>query len=287
VEDMKRIYLGIIVLVLLLTMTTCEQKLMSYEGVEGVYFAVQHGSSWGVERTWPYQPYTDVEFVKIPENETTIQIKVMITGMFKNYDRPFKVEINPDSTTAQLGIHYEPLPEGLFIPANATTAYVPVTLKRTPDLQTEMKSIGLRLVANEYFELSFPEWDAVPGFTAGTIVSKFDAGLHTVNINDFMVQPAVWIGSIQAGGREAGNWGAFSRKKLELMCKLFNLTYADFGSTATMPSVLSGLIAREVSNYLIAKYEAGEPVLEDDGRLMFLGYCPWTSYVGIPWVPEP
>lgn len=273
----------------LLSMTACKKDMMQYEGVEGVYFAVQHGASWGNERSWPYQPFTNVEFVKLTGNEVTINIKVMITGPAKEYDRPFLVEIDPDSTTAQAGVHFETISKELVVPAGKMEAYVPVTLKRTNDLQTSAKSIGLKLLPNEHFKLSFPEWDAVPGYTASStgIVQKFDASLHKINVNDFMVQPAVWIGSIQPGNMESGLWGAFSRKKIELMCRLFNLTYADFGSTATMPTVLALLIAVEGGNYLIERYNAKDPVLEDDGRLMFMGAVPWTSYIGVPWVPGP
>lgn len=282
----NKIYLlRIAILTFLLPLMSCEKEMMDYEGAEGIYFAVQYGPSYGNERVWPYQPSSDIEFVKIPANETIYQVKVMITGAVKDYDREFKVEINPDSTTAVLGVHYKALPGGLIIPANAISATVPVTLIRTPDLETAVKMIGLRLVANEHFKLSFPEWDAIPGYTSSStpIVQEFDASLHTIRVNDFMVKPAVWIGSIQAENRESGQWGAFSRKKIELMFKLLDLTYADFSSTTTMPSVRSGLVASECARYLIERFNAGDPVLEDDGRLMFIGNVPWTSYIGVPW----
>ena len=46
-----------------LMLSGCEKDLMDYEGLEGVYFAVQWGDSWGNENSWPYQPYTDVNFI--------------------------------------------------------------------------------------------------------------------------------------------------------------------------------------------------------------------------------
>ncbi len=212
---MKRNLVKIALMALLLPLGGCEKQLMDYKGLEGVYFAVQSGSSWGSELTWPYQPYTNVEFVKIPGDEVTVNIKVMVTGPVKDYDRPFSVEINPDSTTAELGVHYEPLPQGLVIPANSVIAFVPVTLKRAPDLANKEKTVGLRLVANENFGLSFPEWDAIPGYTAtsGVIVKEFDASLHSIRVNDFMVKPAVWIGSLQAENRESDNGGYFRARK--------------------------------------------------------------------------
>src|SRR5690606_7642862 len=95
----------------------------------------------------------------------------------------------------------------------------------------------------------------------------------------------VWRGSIQNGNRESGLWGAFTRKKLELMAELMGVTYADFASDETMPLVKSMLLTNVVQEYLIERYNAKDPVLEDDGRLMWIGSVPWTSYIGVPYVP--
>jgi len=150
--------------------------------------------------------------------------------------------------------------------------------------------LGLRLVANEYFSLAFPEWDALIGsHRTGPVYEHFDASLHTLRIADFMVEPKVWVGTAVSpynGGYESGNWGAFSRKKLELICERFNLTYNDFMSTETMPSALQMLIYKSMSTYLIQCYNDKKPVLEEDGRLMWFSGCPWLSKVGVPWVPE-
>ena len=275
-----------IALLLIVSLQGCKKEMMDYEGLEGVYFAVQHGTAFGNELVWPYQPDTDVEFAKISGDETTVSIKVMITGPVKDYDRHFRVEINPDSTTAVEGVHFEPIAGTVVIPADSVRAYVPVTLKRTPDLKEETKVIGLRLLPNEDFQLSFPHWDALPGYTSGPVTAEFDASLHSIRVSDMMVQPAVWVGSVQEGNRESGQWGAFSQEKMELMLSLMDeLTYDDFSSSATMPTVLTGLIRDVCSRYLVEQYEAGHPVLEKDGRLMFFGNVPWLSYVGVPYVP--
>jgi MFS family permease len=114
--------------------------------------------------------------------------------------------------------------------------------------------------------------------------TAFDASLHTINISDLMVQPAVWRGSVVAAtNKETGSWGAFTRKKMELMCQLFNLKYEDFSSDATMSLVLSNLITTEMTRYLINQFNAGTPVKEDDGRLMWVGSVPWTSIIGVPY----
>lgn len=284
---MKKIsYYLIAASITILGLTSCEKELMSYEGLEGVYFAVQSGSSWGSDKSWPYMPYTNLEFIKVAGNQTTLNIKVMATGPLKEHDRTFKVEVNPDSTTAVLGVHYDAIPAEVTIPANSCVAYIPVVLHRTPEMKTTKLTLGLRLVANKDFALSFTHWDAVPGFTSGTVYPTFDASLHSIIISDFLVQPAVWTGSVNSIGQETGLWGAFSRKKLDRMCARFNLTYNDFMSTTTMPLVLQRLITTAVSKDLIELYNKHTPVLEDDGRLMYLGECPWASYPGVPWVPE-
>lgn len=274
------------VLVLMLT-ASCEKEMKSYDGMEGVYFAQQWGSSNYSE--WPYRPFTNVELVKLPGTVTeyTANIKVMITGAVKDYDRYFNVAINPDSTTAVEGVHYKPLAESVLVAANATYAYIPVVVKRTPDLQVASKNIGLKLVANSDFGLAFPKWKNIPGLGTGTLTpadTAFDNSLHTVVISDLIIQPAIWRGSVNATTkRDQGSWGGFTRKKIELMYKLFNLTYEDFASDKTMTGILVSLITQEMTRYLIAQFNAGTPVKEDDGRLMWVGSVPWTSTVGVPY----
>lgn len=284
---MKRIIFWSALLAIVLPMASCKKEMMQYSGMEGIYFAVQSGPSYSAPATWPFRPYTNIEFVKQPASVTELEtkIKVMITGPVKDYDRPFRVEVNPDSTTAQEGVHYLPIQGNYTIPANSTFGYIPITLKRTADMLNENKTIGLRLVANEHFGLAFPKWKALPDLANTSLGNDtaFDGRLHVINVNDLMVQPAVWRGSIQPVNREAGVWGAFTRKKLTLMCQMFNLKYEDFSSEATMTPVLVTLIHQEMSRWLIIQFNNGTPVLEDDGRLMFVGSVPWTSYIGVPY----
>lgn len=276
-------------LAMILPFLSCKKEMMDYEGMEGVYFGVRSGPDWAAPASWPYRPYTNVEFVKQPQEvqEMVINIAVNITGPMKEYDRPFKVIVDTDSTTAVAGVDYLPFGDTYIIPANAITGSIPITVKRTPEMLNTNKKLGLKLLPNEHFGLAFPDWKAIPGLGATTLGNDtaFDASLHTININDLMVQPTVWRGSIQEGNREAGSWGAFTRKKLELMCSLFDLTYEDFSSDATMTPVLVNLISVEMGRYLIGQFNAGTPVLEDDGRLMFAGSVPWTSYIGVPYKP--
>ncbi|GGH18663.1 DUF4843 domain-containing protein [Sphingobacterium alkalisoli] len=266
----------------------CEKEIMPYQGKEGVYFSVRHNNSSTIlESLWPYQPYSNVDFVRIGTEEIEFPVKVMITGPVKDYDRTFRLAVNADSTTAVDGQHYEPIQEEWTIPSGAVSTLVKVRLKRTPDLEENPVTLGLRLIPTRDFELSFPEWDAIPEFNSGIVIPEFDAGLHSLRINDIMIQPAVWSGSLQSGNRESGLFGVFTRKKMEFLMENLGLTYEDFASTETMPMVRQMLISSDGAAILIKRLNEKNPVLEDDGRLMWMGSVPWTSYLGVPYVPGP
>lgn len=285
---MLRVLTGLLLLAFILPSASCKKEMMTYEGMEGIYFAVRSGPYWASPESWAYRPYTNVEFVRYPADivEQDLRIKVMITGPLKDYDREFVVEINPDSTTAVENVHYLPFPRTSIVPADSLFGYIPITVKRTAEMLDKNIKLGLRLVRNKNFDLAFPDWKALPdvGQTNLGTDTAFDATLHTININDLMVQPEVWRGSVVAAtNKETGLWGAFTRKKLELMCELLDISYVDFGSDETMSLVLSSVIAGELSRYLVDKFNAGTPVLEDDGRLMWAGTVPWESFIGVPY----
>lgn len=284
---MKRLIIYVLFLNLFISLTACKKEMMEYEGREGVYFAVQHGTSTAAANRWPYQPFSDVEFVRIGAPDIELPIKVAITGPTKDYDRTFKVAINQDSTTAIPNQHYEPIKEEWIIPKGAISTIIKIKLKRTPDLEITPVTLGLKLIPTDQLSLSFPEWDAIPSLNGGTVVPKFDASLHTLRINDIMVQPAIWRGSIQAGNREGGVFGAFSREKMEFFIANCGVTYEDFSSDATMPIVRSILLSRDAAAILKALFDAKTPILEKDGRLMWVEGVPWTSNIGVPWVRTP
>ncbi len=266
---------------------SCEREMMDYQGKSGIYFAVQGGDGGGDETTWPFQPKTNVEFFSIEGDETVVNIKVMATGPVSTVDRPFSVEINPDSTNAKAGTHYAAFAGKYSIPAGEAYTIIPVTVKRTPEMQTKDITIGLKLIPNEHFELAFPEFHAVDGLLYGDVVDVFDASLHTIVLNDIMTQPSEWYGSASSStGLEAGLFGAFTRKKIELMFEVCNMTYADFCNPDIMGSLSRYEIRNTMSRYLTDAFNAGNPILEDDGRLMWVGNCSWSSYVGVPYIPE-
>lgn len=269
----------------ILVCLSCEQELMKYQGEEGIYFAVQYGRANESESKWPFQPMSKIALGGTTNADTTVRFKVMVTGPAYDYDRSFQVEINPDLTTAIVNTHYKPLAPFFIIPAGQVQTYIPLTIIRSADLKSAGKEIGLRLLPSEQLSLSFPEWDAIPGFDDSNdpIVGEFDASLHQITIQDVLTQPTVWRGSVAADGLEGGPWGAYTEKKILLMCEVMSISYVDFGSNDTMPQVLINLLSREMARYLTARFNADDPVLEEDGRLMYVTGVSWRSYVGVPY----
>lgn len=259
---MKRL---IYIWVLFLFCVACERDLMSYKGEEAIYFAVQRGNSWGSEGDWPYMPYSMAEFGSILEDTLTVRIKVMITGEEKDYPRPFKVVVNPDSTTAIEGVHYQVLADEYVLEANCSYAYVPVLLYRQPEMQTDTVTLGLKLVANDYFSLTFDEFNKMDKFTNGNVVyEQFNATMHKVCMTDIMPQPKQW---------SIWEFGTFTPKKLNLICQKLGYTYADFQDDKKITYLQQMVISRKFSEILNQAYYDGEPILEDNGQLMWVSGC--------------
>jgi len=281
---MKRVYISLFsVAVLLLSLSSCVREMMSYEGPESVYFAVQGGDSWGSLSSWPYVPFTNVEFVKTAENEVSVNVLVRATGPAKDYPRIVDFQIVADSTNAVKGVDYE-MPDKVVIEAGSTETSIPVLVKRTPDMKTDTVNIQIKIIENEYFSLIFKSWDNPKELTSGIIYEGFDASRHNIICTDILVKPTNWIGSSDAStNKEKSAFGVFSAKKFNLIKEVMGYSYTDFMSSETMTIGVQYAISRYMSNYLVGKYKQHQPVLEDDGRLMYFEYCPWSSYVGVPW----
>lgn len=279
------IYLNVVILCTIsLLFSACKKELMSYNGIEGIYFSVRHGNTIQLSLN-PYQPYTKVEFVKTTKVDTTITLHVMVTGPTKPYDRPFNIEVITDSTTAEVNKHYSPIQLQHSIPANSHETYISIKLLRSADLKSTSKQLTIRLLPSDQLGLSFPHWDAIPGLTSntGSILSGYDGSIHKILFDDVLAKPAIWSGLVLNQTLEAGNWGEFSEKKMLLMCEIMDLTYNSFESSETMPSILTSLITREMAAYLVERFNEGNPVLEEDGRLMYFSGVPWSSNIGVPY----
>ena len=284
---MKKVLYALTLALVIFCVTSCEKEVKDYDGREGVYFYVQYGAEWGDTTIWANQSYTPVEFMNVSGDHYDVKLRVMTTGNIKDYDRTFKVTVDKDSTTAVEGVDYEPFDEFQVVKAGYHYADFMIRLKRNEGIQTEERALVLKLEPTDDFEIGINWWGDVPGLWASDGGNDFDASMHKITMNDFLVRPARWIPAIDyaPGEAEGGLWGAFTRRKYDLICEKFNLTYDDFESEETMPNAKRTMIKDYFVNYLQELYDKGEPVLEEDGRAMWFWGVSWTSIVGQPWVP--
>jgi hypothetical protein len=257
---------------------SCEQEeLKRYDGKEGVYFYMP-----SVVVGYVQYEYVDsiarVEFGRVQQDTLEKSLRVMITGRTKPYPRQFKVAVVAGKTTAVEGANYEPLPDYYTVEAGANFADVPVRLFRNDNIAAEERRLDLQLVPTEDFEIGISLWEPYINSPATVDLTRF-----SLLMTGFLAQPTVWQGSVATTGLEGGYWGAYSSKKLLLMCELFHLTYDDFMDTSIIGTNKRYMMGEALGIYLQRLYDARTPVLEDDGRLMWATGVSWSSVVGVAW----
>ena len=120
-------------------------------------------------------------------------------------------------------------------------------------------------------------------------LEQFDGAYHTIRLNDFITRPNGWVGLpmpdvAQVGDQEAGLLGIFTREKFNYILEVVpGLTYEDFESSTTMPTARARAIGDLVAISLQEAFDSGNPVLEADGRLMWVTGVSWKSYWGVPY----
>ncbi len=286
---MKRIFNIIVSVALLAALSGCEKEPMSYEGETGVYFSIQRGPTYGARENWPYYPYSPLEFVLYAgETQHTISLQVRVAGNLADHPRTFRYEIDPETTTAAEGTDYVKPSGEAVIPAGQRDGFIDLVVNRTAAMKAQTLKIGLRLVANENFSLAFTDFEQPPILNAGPegVIETFDATRHIVKVSDILAQPPVWSGALNSTygqGEEFQTLGQFTVKKFNLICEITGVTYSDFLTNPPMTDSYMRLIGRRVGDYLKQQYRNGTPVLEDDGRLMWVDGVKWKSYPGTAW----
>ncbi len=271
-------------LLFFLLFTGCEKELMKYEGSEGIYFGVQWGPAHLDSTQWPFQSFSTVNFINIKGDETQIKLRVMATGKPKDYDRSFGLRVNQDSTTGILGENYEAPAETYTIKAGEVYTDIPIKLLRSDNILEEIKTLGVNLIPSKDFTIAIPKWYYLSPYYKSERQATFDASFHLIEMNGAITKPAVWWGASTAG-KEGGLWGEFTVKKFLLMCELMNLIYDDFQSASTMPNARRDVLNQVMRAYLQEKYDNKTPILENDGRLMWVSGVSWSTTIGVPYNP--
>ena len=214
------------------------------------------------------------------KNDLEVVIPVRTTGVSTDYDRPYKVEVVADSTTARLDIDFSDLQTDRVIKAGQTSDTIRFKAHRTDEIFEDTVRLQIRLLPNEHFITNFKEYGEPGSYfsyvtVGGSQSSKefdvnADASIHNIFIYDTMTQPKGWWGSASGG-----IGGAFSAKKIRLMMELCNCDLSAFETMGTMPSSRFSSYCEKLGKYLIEQAKLGPDhvVLEKDGTLMWVSYC--------------
>lgn len=276
----KTLYIIGAILLSLVSLTSCEEELMDYEGENALYFDVRLYPSHIEKKLWPHRLSTEVSFGNVMKNDLEVVIPVRTTGVSTNYDRPYKIEVVADSTTARLDIDFSDLQTDRVIKAGQTSDTIRFKAHRTDEIFEDTVRLQIRLLPNEHFITNFKEYGEPGSYfsyvtVGGSQSSKefdvnADASIHNIFIYDTMTQPKGWWGSALGG-----IGGTFSAKKIRLMMELCNCDLSAFETMGTMPSSRFTSYCEKLGKYLIEQAKLGPDhvVLEKDGTLMWVSYC--------------
>lgn len=249
----------------------CEEELMDYEGKDGLYFDVRRYPPHIDVSLWPHQYYSEVDYGNLLEDDVRMSLKIMASGNVKDYDRTFKVIANADSTTAVAGRDYDDLTEDCVIKAGENSTTVSFLVHRTPEMKNDTLQLQLKILENEWFTLpykSFSDGPAISYLPDANIAFSYnrDASIHNIFMYDVLTRPNRWIGNDENG---LGLWGRFSAKKYLLIMELTGTTFEDFQTEETMPYARQQSIGELMSRHVLEKAAAGDPVLDEDGTMMY------------------
>ena len=210
-----------------------------------------------------YRDHTDADFANVPPGLTmwSVSFEVKMAGEVVDYDRPYSLKVEADSTTAVEGVDYDLEDNEFMIKAGKASDVVKVRLHRTDKIR-----VSFLLEPNEHFTIDIPEFKTSASWSAQT--PMMDATRYYVTASEFYRCPAVW----DSWGLN-DYFGTYTPKKFSVINALFGWTKDDWNSAGdpSKSKVLYGRIpfcASEFQKYLQKMADEGTPEREVDGSLM-------------------
>ena len=242
--------------------TGCETEEVGVysEGITGIFF------QYLVSYTMDHTPISYADSMKysfananLGVEKAVRQVPVLITGNTAPYDRPIRVTIDEERTTAVRGTHFEIDTDTIYLPANSSRAYVPVTLIRHPDLLTRTLSVTLKLEENEHFKIMVDAYKSLHAWTAGGV--KLDATRFRVIFTESYTLPDYWTYMTA--------FGEYSVKKYLFVNSLMGWTAEDWkeagNAGAKIASGKANFVAGLMQKELQKMADQGEPLVDENG----------------------
>ena len=257
------------VLSLTLVFSACEKQDISVFTTDdsGIYF--QRVTSYIYNSTTEY--YGDsvaYSFASEKASVKSVMLSATIRTMGKvvDYDRPFKVVVDQEGTTAIEGKHYEVNLDTVVVPAGKSTAYVRVRFFRTDDMMEKAVRLAIRLEDNEYFKCYFPEYKNTNAYSATGVMIHGDE--FVFSLSEMYTEPWYWS---MFGDGFFGNW---TPKKFLVVNSVCGLSAADWDNAGYAGAKIQygrfNFFTTTVQKYLQEQADAGTPELDSDGSYMQL-----------------
>ena len=254
---------------LTLVFSACEKQDISVFTTDdsGIYF--QRVTSYIYNSTTEY--YGDsvaYSFASAKASVKNVVLSATIRTMGKvvDYDRPFKVVVDQEGTTAIEGNHYEVDLDTVVVPAGKSTAYVRVRFFRTDDMMEKAVRLAIRLEDNEYFKCYFPEYKNTNAYSATGVMIHGDE--FVFSLSEMYTEPWYWS---MFGDGFFGNW---TPKKFLVVNSVCGLSAADWDNAGYAGAKIQygrfNFFTTTVQKYLQEQADAGTPELDSDGSYMQL-----------------
>lgn len=250
---MKKKYLHLL-LIPLLVLFSCEDKdVETYTGKEGIYFNKRERIGNILTDS------TNFTFVYVDETikESIVSIPIQLVGRESNEDRPVNIKVV--GGTAKEGEDYT-LPTNPVMPAGESSFNFEVTLKRTPSLQDMAMTIELEIAENSFFQ-SIITHETID-VQAGT---KVTALRHKIEFSEQFIKgvaPAAWVTQMYA----------FTPQRFFLVSKVMNIPRADFNDSSKISAARFQYLIAETIKYVAEQLMLDEPdpeIFDEDGNPIF------------------
>jgi hypothetical protein len=198
-------YLSIALLTALALVSCQKDGLIVYEKKPDIFF-----TGPGIVNNQFRYTSSSVKFIDLPGNVYNDTIMLSFMGALAEYDRPVKVAVYADSTTALEGVHYR-IVEAV-VPANSHTGYVLVhALRAESSEQSHEVRLSLRLEPNVHFGTDFNV--LLNNTSERKEQSTIDFEIYVSNT---LTKPWVWIDPISRSIADQ-YWGEFSFAKYNVI----------------------------------------------------------------------
>ncbi len=247
-----------------------KQEIPMFESDDaGIYFQKLTTSTQGSTAEY-YGDSTYFSFAGVHASYTSYvqSVPVLTLGKVADVDRPFRLVVDREESTAIEGVDFTIDPDDLVIKAGTSRTEVAVRFLRTERLLAleDTLKLVLRLEENEHFKCYLETYRSNNLYTGGG--EQVSGVRYVFAFDEIYNAPAFWQNSAK------NYFGEWTPKKYQVVNQVCDLTetdwkYAGYSGHKILPTRLP-FFARMVRTYLQEQADDGNPVTELNGDYMQL-----------------